>query len=266
METLSYQPWQKGAAWGRFWALLFLVGLFLWLAQLVGPLVLIPGLFAALYLYATALGPLFRSSLQVVLEPEGIRVGGRLYLRERFTGVEGPLGRWTWLEERPRAWQPYRLRLGLRFTTAPLFYLVFGQERVPLWLDLPGWDRLLAHLGLEWREHPGLRAYLHSARGLAWLNGLLYPPAELEAPWLEARERYRRVAAWAWAGGGLLVGAFLVLSLMANTLATPWWLGLVVVLLLAGFALLLYAFFTAFNVGRGKPGWAVVYSPLTKGI
>lgn len=140
METLSYQLGRRGRRGAGFGPSFSLWGYSFGLPSSWALWSSFQAFFAALYLYATALGPLFRSSLQVVLEPEGIRVGGRLYLRERFTGVEGPLGRWTWLEERPRAWQPYRLRLGLRFTTAPLFYLVFGQERVPLWLDLPGWD------------------------------------------------------------------------------------------------------------------------------
>lgn len=150
-----------------------------------------------------------RLGLRVFLEPGRLRLGGphggeRFYPKEAFSGVEGPLGSWTRVEVWPGVMQPYHLRLGWRFSPSPLFYLVFGEERVPLWLDLPGWDRMLAHLGLDWRDHPGLRRYLLTARGLAWLNGLLYPPADGEEAWRQARDRYRRVSAWLWASGGLM--------------------------------------------------------------
>ncbi len=260
-KTLRYAPWQVWAAWGRLWAFLVLLGFAFWFAQhwlLVSLLLALP---AALYLYATALGPLLRSSLRVVLEPEGIRVGEKLYLRERFAGVEGPMGRWTWMEERLGGLLSYRyrLRLAWRFSNKPLFYLVFGEERVPLWLDLPGWDQVLAHLGLDWREHPGLRRYLYTARGLAWLNGLIYPPAEAEGPWREARRRYRQVCGWMWAGVGLCLLGVLVSGWIPEEGVG---FGLWLVVSFAGLYLWTYFFLTTFNVGRGRPGWAVAYTPL----
>lgn len=186
-------------------------------------------------------------------------MGGRFYAKEGFSGVEGPLGSWTRWEVWPGVLHPYRLHLGWRFSRGPLFYMVFGEERVPLWLDLPGWDRMLAHLGLDWREHPGLRRYLLTARGLAWLNGLLYPPAGVGQSWREARDRYRRVGAWLWAGAAFLVlgAASSFLALFVGPVGLLGAVGVPV-----GVVLLAYQFLRAFNIGRGRPGWAVAYNPL----
>ncbi|MFW3379900.1 hypothetical protein ACN9NO_11515, partial [Glaesserella parasuis] len=80
-----------------------------------------------------------------------------------------------WLAE--RAWAGLdSLARYLPLAPDPPFYLDFGETRLPLYLDLPGWDRLLRHLGLEWKEAPILREFLVTVRGVGWLNGLLYPP------------------------------------------------------------------------------------------
>jgi len=258
--VLGYQPWQRRAAYERFAALSFAAVFALFGGNLLSlPLVVLLGLYA----YATSLGPLLRFGLRVSLEPGGVRVGERFYPKERFAGLEGPLGPWTRWEVWPGVWSSYRfrLRLGWRFRTDPLFHLLFGEERVPLWLDFPGWDRMLAHLGLDWRKYPGLRRYLHTARGLAWLNGLLYPPVEAEGPWQEARVRYRRVCAWMWAGAGLGVSGF-AFSLFALFLGANVWPVVGLAPLALGLVLLAYPFLTAFNFGRGRPGWAVAYNPL----
>ncbi|WP_114311760.1 hypothetical protein [Thermus caldifontis] len=81
MEILNYGPWQVKAAWGG----VFLVGGSAFFLQGVVFLSLPLVALAAFYLYA-AVGPLLRASLQVALEPEGMRMGGF-----------GPLG----LAERP---------------------------------------------------------------------------------------------------------------------------------------------------------------------
>ncbi|MBW6393756.1 hypothetical protein KZX47_01080 [Thermus sp. SYSU G05001] len=258
METLSYRPWQRWAAWKRLLALSLPTGFFLALSGEGGLPFLLMAIPPAFYLFSTALAPILRSSFTVALEPEGIRVGSQLYPKERFSGVEGPLGLWTRWEVRPGRLNPYRLRLGWRLGTSPLFQLVFGEEKVPLWLDLPGWDLLLLHLGLDWKEHPGLREYLGSARGLAWLNGLLHPPAELEGAWEEARKRYRQVSAWAWVGIGCIGLGFL--GPQAAGSSSPLAL-LFLALPFLGMLLLVYPLITAFNIGRGRPGWAVAYSP-----
>lgn len=262
MEALAYEPWQRRAAWGRFLVLLILKSLLLALGGAGGFPFLFLAILPAFYLLSTGLAPMMRLSSRVVLEPEGIRVGGRLYPKERFSGVEGPLGSWTRWEVRPGRLNPYRLRPAWHWGWAPLFYLRFAGEGVPLWLDLPGWDRLLLHLGVPWREQEGLREYLLSARGLAWLNGLLYPPEEVREEWEEARRRYRRVSAWAWAGMGMFLGFPLVVTGLAVLgVELEVLVQLAVILTLLGMLLTTYPFLQAFNIGRGRPGWAVAYSP-----
>lgn len=256
MEVLAYAPWQKRAALVRLALGLVTLGFLLWLGAAfvaegewaVALFLGIVALFLGLFLYPCALGPLWRSGFHVVLEPEGIRVEGRLYPRELFRSVEGPFRKGKDTEAR---W--YALTEVGRFSTAPLFYLSFGQERVPLWLDLPGWDRLLAHLGVDWKGYPGLVRYLHSVRGMGWLNGLLYPPAEALGEWEKARERYRRLFAWLWAGVGLVVVGLAFEALLPA--------GLAVAVLGVGMALGLYAFFALFGGKSSRDGWAERYNP-----
>lgn len=255
MEVLAYAPWQKRAALGRLALGLLSMGFLLWLGKgavedgEVG-LGLGLGLIAflvGLFLYPSAVGPLLRSGFQVVLEPEGIRVAGRLYPKDRLAWVEGPFpGGGTEAQ-----WQ--RLIEVGRLSAGPLFHLVMGRESVPLWLDLPGWDRMLAHMGVDWKEQPGLVRYLHSVRGLAWLNGLLYPPAEVQEEWERARRRYQRLFAWLWIGVGL-AGAALGLEAQLPENASLALLGV-------GVALGGYAFLALFGGKSPRDGWAEAYNP-----
>ncbi|WP_128415145.1 hypothetical protein [Thermus tenuipuniceus] len=204
-------------------------------------------LFLGLSLYTSALGPLLRSVFQVVLEPEGIRVAGRLYPKDRLAWAEGPFpGGGTEAQ-----WQ--RLMQVGRLSTGPLFHLVVGGERVPLWLDLPGWDRMLTHMGVDWKEQPGLVRYLHSVRGLAWLNGLLYPPAEVGEEWERARRRYQRLFAWLWIGVGMAGAAFSLEGQLPESAS--------LVLLGVGVALGGYAFLALFGGKSPRDGWAEAYNP-----
>ncbi|MDM7325026.1 MAG: hypothetical protein P3W93_008660 [Thermus sp.] len=123
-------------------------------------------------------------------------------------------------------------------------------------MDLPGWDRVLAHLGRNWREEPELYRYLSSVRGVAWLNGLLYPPSEVQGEWQKARRRYRRLFAWLWVGVGLGAGGLLLIPSAESV-------GLA--LLLGGAALFLYAVFALFGGRSPRDGWAETYSPFQKG-
>ncbi|MFN4232353.1 hypothetical protein [Thermus sp.] len=254
MEVLAHAPWQKRAALGRLVLGLLFMGFLLWLGWAavaegdwawglgLGLVALLLGLF----LYPSAVGPLMRWGFQVVLEPEGIRVGGRLYPREGFSGLEGPFRG----EGTEAQWQ--RLMEVGRLSAGPLFHLAFHGERVPLWLDLPGWDRMLAHLGVDWKEHPALARYLHSVRGLAWLNGLLYPPKGVEEEWERARRRYQRLFAWLWMGVGLAVGGY-ALGDASEVVGQ--------ILFLGGLALAAYASFALFGGRSLRDGWAERYNP-----
>ncbi|GLV49233.1 hypothetical protein TJA_23350 [Thermus sp. LT1-2-5] len=278
-ERLTYHTWQVQAArlrlLGGSLGLLFL----LWLALVGGGFLSLLSLagvvLGGFYLLRTAWEPLKRAGLSLELVPEGVRVRRALYPKEAFQGVEGPLGPWTWLETRPTGLQRYRLHLAPPWQGGPLFRLRFREAHLPLPLDLPGWDRLLAHLGLFWRDHPGLLQYLTTATGPAWLNGLLHPPEEVLAGWAEARRRYRQAWAWLWLGLGLLGVGFLGAYRLAleglsrleeeNVALDPWPL---VLFLGLGFLGLLVAggvFLIHFNVGRGRPGWVVAYNPLREG-
>lgn len=274
---LAHQPWQRRAALLRLLGGSLGLALLLWAGLGGGGILALFALLGAglggLYLLRTGWEPLRRLGLRVELLPDGVRVGGVFYPKGDFLGLEGPQGPWTWLEERPEAIQRFKVHLAPLWQTGPRFRLRFRTGEVPLPLDLPGWDRLLGHLGLSWREHPGLSRYLTTATGPAWLNGLLYPPAEALEAWEEARRRYRRAWAWIWAGFGVAAAGFGVLLWALGqawaragdsgeaALPVP---ALVAGLLLAvlGLALGGLAFLGAFNVGRGRPGWVVAFNPL----
>ncbi|GAA5335271.1 MULTISPECIES: hypothetical protein [Thermus] len=275
--VLAYHPWQIRAALLRLLGGILGLALLLW-AGLAGGgflalLALLGAGVGAFYLLRTGWEPLRRRRLRVELLPDGVRVGGAFYPKGEFLGLEDPLGSWTWLEERPQALQRFRLHLAPPWQKGPLFRLRFRTGALPLPLDLPGWDRLLRHLGLSWREHPGLSRYLATASGPAWLNGLLYPPEEALEGWQEARRRYQRAWAWIWAGVGLMavgfgVGLWALAPVWARVegsgevaLPIPA-LGVGALLVLLGLFVGGWAFFAAFNVGRGRPGWAVAYNPL----
>lgn len=258
MEVLAYAPWQMRAALGRLALGLLILGFLLslsaglategeWVWGLgLGLVALLLGLF----LYPSAVGPLLRRGFQVVLEPGGIRVGGRLYPRDRFSGLEGPFrgegteAQWLGLMEAGR------------LSPGPLFHLAFGGERVPLWLDLPGWDRMLAHLGIDWKEVPNLRRYLLSVRGIGWLNGLLYPPSEALEDWRRARERYRRLFVWLWLGAGLMLAGYVLGDGAESVSLVPF---------LVGLAPAAYAFFALFGGKSPRDGWAETYTPFRQG-
>ncbi|GLV49239.1 hypothetical protein TJA_23410 [Thermus sp. LT1-2-5] len=246
MPTLRYHPWQTKAALLRFLlgggATLFA----LWAAWEAGregeawAWLLLFGVlaFAPLYLYRTGLAPLLRRGLEVALEPEGVRLGGRFYPKAAFRGLQGPLGK-------PGPFGPLYP-----------FHLEFG-ETVPLPLDLPGWDQLLAHLGLDWTEHPGLVSYLSRAKGMGWLNGLLYPPEEVLEAWERARRRYRRDMGRLWFSP-LLLGLGVILEVLG---LSPWG----GYLALLGFLVFLFVFLptwhSLFGLG-GLQGWVSRYNPL----
>ncbi|MEZ0348057.1 MAG: hypothetical protein ABWJ90_06030 [Thermus sp.] len=276
-ERLTYQPWQLRAARSRLLGGGLAILLLLWLALAGGGFLSLLALGGAalggLYLLRTAWEPLRRGNLVVELVAEGARVNGVLYPKEAFQGVEGPRGSWTWLEKRPNSLQPYKLHLAPPWQKGPLFRLRFREASLPLPLDLPGWDRILRHLGLSWRDHPGLVRYLMSATGPAWLNGLLYPPEEALPGWEAARRRYRAAWAWLWLGLALVGASFLAVDYQARGLQSRlregeslaldpqpfvplFALGLLGLLLAAG------AFLRHFNLGRGRPGWVVAYNPL----
>ncbi len=126
-----------------------------------------------------------RTGYAVALEPEGLRYEGRFYPRGALKGVRlDPLLGRLWLD--------------------------FGGERLPLPLGLPGWDGVLAHLGVDWREVEGLEGYLLLNRGRVWFLGGLYPPREAEGVHAWAlgvyRRHFRRIyGALALAGVGLLL-------------------------------------------------------------
>lgn len=61
---------------------------------------------AAFYLYASAVGPLLRASLQVALEPEGMRMGG--------LWAVGPCGTASYISLRRRGSRLETLSLGIR--------------------------------------------------------------------------------------------------------------------------------------------------------
>ncbi len=260
MEVLKYQPWQWRAALGRLLLGGGVLLLTLWVAFGMGPipdlLLLFSAAFGGLYLWRTGVEPLRRAGLEVVLEPEGVRIGGRFYPRGAFRGVEGPRGRWAaYLLSHPA--QPGLHRQGNPLAPSPLFHLDFGGERVPLWLDLPGWDRMLRHLGLDWTEHPGLSRYLSLVEGMGWLNGLLYPPQEAEEVWLRARRRYRRLMGLLWLGFGLMVLGFIGEIAQVHRVA-EW---VMVGFTLVGFLLAIYATGVVFG-GRNLQGWGMRYNPL----
>ncbi|WP_053043532.1 hypothetical protein [Thermus filiformis] len=267
MEALRYHPWQRRAALGRLLLGGLGLGALLWLLWLFGeeePLIaLILGLFALalgpLYLWRTGLVPLLRGGLEVRLEPEGVRIGGRLYPRSAFRGLKGPQSPRVPLEPEPGKKSPWREALeasgrqeywnALKDPHA-LFRLDFGEE-VPLPLDLPGWDRLLRHLGLDWTEHRELSTYLGLARGLAWLNGLLYPPEEALEVWEQARRRYRRQMALFWAGLALVAAGLFVRQEAFSAL-----------LVLTGFGLWAWSGYSLFGPNPFLKGWATRYNPL----
>lgn len=245
MLTLRYHPWQTraallrlllggGAALLALWASWTLVREgegWAWLL-LLGVLA-----FAPPYLHRTGLAPLLRRGLEVVLEPEGARMGGRLYPKAAFRALRGPSGRGPFGPLHP-------------------FHLDFG-EKVPLPLDLPGWDRWLAHLGLDWTEHPGLVNYLSRARGMGWLNGLLYPPEEVQEAWARARGRYRREMGRLW-----LSPLPLGLGVLLEVLGLSPWGGYLALFGLAFFLLVfLPTWHSAFGLG-GPSGWVPRYNPL----
>ena len=133
MEELAFPAW---ARWRLWWALLlgaFLLA-FASIITTFAELVLLLGAFALHFR---------RTGYAVALEPEGLRYEGRFYPRGALKGVrlDPLLG---------------RLRLD------------FGGDGLPLPLGLPGWDEVLAHLGVGWREVEGLEDYLLGQRGLVW--------------------------------------------------------------------------------------------------
>ncbi|GAA6756196.1 hypothetical protein Thermus77420_16720 [Thermus thalpophilus] len=276
-SILRYRTWQRRAArlrlLGGSLGILFLLWLGLAGGGFLSLLALGGAALGGLYLLRTAWEPLRRGSLGVELVAEGVRANGVLYPKEAFQGVEGPLGGWTWLQVKPGESPRHRLHLAPPWQKGPLFRLRFREASLPLPLDLPGWDRILRHLGLSWQDHPGLVRYLMSATGPAWLNGLLYPPEEALPGWETARRRYRKAWAWLWLGVGLMGAAFLAVDYQARGLQSRlkegeslaldpqpfvplFALGLLGLLLAAG------TFLRHFNLGRGRPGWVVAYNPL----
>ena len=198
MEELAFPAW---ARWRLWWALLlgaFLLAFALWARELWSLLlgVLLLGAFALHFR---------RTGYAVALEPEGLRYEGRFYPRGALKGVrlDPLLG---------------RLRLD------------FGGDGLPLPLGLPGWDEVLAHLGVGWREVEGLEDYLLGQRGLVWFLGSLYPPREAEGVHAWAlgvyRRHFRRIyGALALAGAGLLLPEGLGTVLFALGLGLAlWWL------------------------------------------
>lgn len=264
MEVLRYASWQKWAAGGRLVLGLLALALLWWvffdvrdgLSLLLGLLV---GLVVALYLLRTAVQPLLRSRLEVALEPRGIRIGGKFYSRSDFRGLGMASGWWAQRAQRALRdagtygpWAPY-----------PPFHLDFGRARLPLFLDLPGWDRLLRHLGVDWREVPELREFLTLARGMGWLNGLMHPPEEAEQAWVQARSRYRRACAWIWIGClGVLLGIVGVRVVEGPGGGdTPWTWALVGVSLM-GLLLCLGWVGITFGLKGLARGWVSEYNPL----
>ncbi|WP_243092382.1 hypothetical protein [Thermus hydrothermalis] len=126
-------------------------------------------------------------------------------------------------------------------------------------MDLPGWDRLLKHLGQDWTEHPGLALYLSEARGMGWLNGLLHPPEEVLPVWEQARAQYRREMGWLW---GVTAIFLLGVALVAWDANSP--LGYLGLFCLA-LSLLAWLFLwhRLFGLG-GHRGWAVRSNPLAE--
>ncbi|RDI95131.1 hypothetical protein DV704_08645 [Meiothermus sp. QL-1] len=274
METLRYQTWQKRSALGRLLLGGVGLGLLFWFGfEFVHEGDFFWGLFfialavlGGLYLWRTGVEPLRRAGLEVVLEPEGVRVGGRFYPRSTFRGVVGPRGRWAARlaahGKDPEVALLRRARSrGSPFDPGPLFHLDFAGERVPLWLDLPGWDRMLRHLGLDWTEHPGLSGYLGLVEGLGWLNGLLYPPEEAKEAWLQARMRYRRLAGLVWLGYTPVAVTFLFAFLGVEPRGV--WEWVLTGFILGGFVFALYAMWELFG-SRTRLGWGMRYNPLRK--
>ncbi|MGC8905470.1 hypothetical protein [Thermus sp.] len=152
-----------GVRWRLWWALLLGLLLLAFGFKAREPLALLVG---GLLVLAFALH-LRRTAYALTLELEGVRYGGRLYPKEALEGV---------------ALDPLWGRL----------LLDFGGERLPLPLGLPGWDEVLAQLGVDWREVEDLVDYLLSQRGRVWFLGVLHPPREAEGVHLWAQGLYRR--------------------------------------------------------------------------
>ncbi|MDW8358822.1 hypothetical protein [Thermus sp.] len=248
--SLRYEPWQRQSALLRLllggggtilagWAAWALVGdgeTWAW-AILLAILGLAPP-----YLYRTGLAPLLRGGQEVVLEPEGVRVGERLYPKEAFQGLEGP-------RDRPLLplWGPLHP-----------FSLRFG-ERVPLPLDLPGWDQVLRHLGLSWREVPELVLYLGRARGIGWLNGYLYPPQEAVGVWQGDRARYRQEVGRLW----WTVGVFALAGGLEVLGVRPWGEYAILLAFLLFLGVYIPTWHRLFGL-HGLGGWASRYNPLER--
>jgi|GEM_PF-169835 len=204
METLTYPAWMRHHL---FWTLplavvLFLLGLVFW-AGGDGMAYLLLGL--ALVLLLFYLLSVRRRSLEIALEPGESGTRGGLYRREDLQEVRlEPL------------WGRLRLR--------------FGQGDLPLPLDLPGWDRALAHLGLSWQEVEGLEYHLLGLRGRHWLvDGRAYPPQEAEDVFLWGLGLYRHHMARVWKTVGVALLA-LAAALLCPSLA-PLALGVVAIVL-----------------------------------